>query len=139
VSNLSKKFVRLGLAGLASAAVAGILLAQVQDDKSRAGQVIRPQPPKDKDDANQRIVEGVVSTAGDAPVEGAIVQLKDTRTLTIRSFRTQADGKYRFAALRTDTDYELKAILGENSSDTKRVSSFDNRKAVTINLALAKK
>jgi hypothetical protein len=129
----------LAMAGVGLLSLTAVLAAQDKDTKSRAGQVTRPQQQKDKEDANQRSVEGMVLGAGNAPVEGAIVQLKDMRTLAIRSFRTQADGKYRFAALQTDTDYELKAVAGETSSSTKRLSSFDNRKTATINLELEKK
>jgi hypothetical protein len=120
--------------------LAAVVLAQDPDTKARAGQVTRPPAPnKDKENANQRSVEGTVLGAGNAPVEGAIVQMKDTRTLAIRSFRTQADGKYRFAALQTDTDYELKAVVGDTTSSTKRLSSFDNRKTAVVNLELEKK
>ena len=127
----------VGLVWLASGRSAKAQAQQDNDSKARTGQVTRPQAPStDKESANQRVVEGMVLAAGNAPVEGAIVQLKDMRTLTIRSFRTQADGKYRFAALQTDTDYELKAVVGQNSSSTKRLSSFDNRKTATINLEM---
>jgi hypothetical protein len=92
-----------------------------------------------KEDANLRSIEGVVSDADRNPLPRAIVQLKDMRTLQIRSFVTQPEGSYHFAGLRMDTDYELKATLGEQSSATKRVTSFETRKTVTVNLQLEKK
>ena len=49
------------------------------------------------------------STNGDNAVVGAVVQLKDTKTLQIRSFITQDKGEYHFAGLSTNIDYELKA------------------------------
>lgn len=88
------------------------------------------------EDANVRAVEGVVTDADRNPVPRAIVQLKDLRTLQIRSFVTQAQGNYHFSGLRTDTDYEIHASLGQQSSPTRRVSSFDSRKTVTVNLQL---
>lgn len=92
-----------------------------------------------KEDANQRTIEGVVSDASRNLVPRAIVQLKDMKTLQIRSFVTQAEGNYHFAGLRMDTDYELKATLDDQTSPTKRVSSFESRKTVTVNLQLEKK
>lgn len=91
-----------------------------------------------KEDANTRIVQGVVTDASDQPVAKAIVQLKDTKTLQVRSFITQQDGQYHFAGLSTNIDYELKAEHGESSSGTKTLSVFDNRKKATINLKLEK-
>jgi len=92
-----------------------------------------------KEDPNIRAAEGTVLDLQQKPLPGAIVQLKDTRTLQIRSFVTQADGRYHFASLRTDTDYELQAISGELKSEVKRLSTFDSRKTATIVLQLEKK
>ena len=72
-------------------------------------------------------------------VEGAVVQLKDTKTLQIRSFITLKDGAYRFHGLNTDVDYELKATHEGASSKTRRLSVYDSRKKVTINLKLKEK
>lgn len=95
--------------------------------------------PDAKESANQRSIDGVVQDADRMPVPKAIVQLKDMKTLSIRSFVAQADGSYHFAALKMDTDYELKATSGDLSSPVKRVSSFESRKNVTVNLQLEKK
>jgi hypothetical protein len=101
--------------------------------------VLPAQRNKEKDDPNIRNIEGVVLDATDNPVPRAVVQLKDMRTLQVRSFITQPQGEYRFTGLRKDTDYELKATFQDQSSDTKRLSVFDNRKTATINLKLEKK
>jgi hypothetical protein len=94
---------------------------------------------KDKnEDANLRSVEGVVTEDGRIPVPRASVQLTDAKTLQIRSFVTQTDGTYHFSGLKMDTDYELKATLGERTSAKKRVSPFDSRKTVIVNLELGK-
>ena len=94
---------------------------------------------KDKEDPNVRNLQGFVNDPDDKPVEGAVVQLKDTRTLQVRSFITQADGSYRFSGLRADTDYEIKADYNGMSSDNKRLSNFDTRKTALVNLKLNKK
>jgi hypothetical protein len=95
---------------------------------------------KKKDDqANSRSVEGVVTSAEDAPLPGAVVQLKNTKTLQIRSFVTQEDGHYYFHGLNTDIDYELKADYQGASSATHTLSSFDSRKSAVLNLKIKKK
>lgn len=86
-----------------------------------------------------RSVQGIVTSAEDAPVKGAVVQLKNTKTLQIRSFIAQDDGSYYFHGLNPDVDYELRANYQDASSSTKTVSSFDSRKDVVINLKLDKK
>ena len=48
-------------------------------------------------------------TRQNQPVAKAVVQLKNTKTLQIRSFITQDDGSYHFAGLGTDVEYQLKA------------------------------
>ena len=89
------------------------------------------QKKKDKEDPTIRSLQGQVNDPDEKPVAGAVVQLKDTRTLQVRSFITQADGSYRFSGLRTDTDYEIKADYNGMSSDNKRLSNFDTRKIAT--------
>ena len=95
---------------------------------------------KKGEDQNVRSVQGTVFDANDAPVSGAVVQLKNTRTLQIRSFVTKENGAYYFHGLSPDVDYELKADNNQGaSSPTKTLSSFDSRKEAVINLRLSKK
>lgn len=91
---------------------------------------------KNKEDESVRAVEGTVSDSAGNPVDGAVVQLKNTRTLQIRSFITQDHGAYYFHGLSTDVDYELKADHSGASSGTKTLSSFDSRKKAVMNLKL---
>src|SRR5689334_10533025 len=94
---------------------------------------------KDKnEDANTRSVQGMVTDPGDQPANGAVVQLKDMRTLQIRSFLTQQDGAYHFSGLKTDVDYQVKADFNGMSSPSRTVSLFDNRKIAVINLKVEK-
>jgi len=85
-----------------------------------------------------RSVQGVVSAPDDSIVKGAIVQLKDTKTLQIRSFITKTDGLYHFHGLNPNVDYELRAEYQGASSSTKTLSSFDTKKPV-VNLKLDSK
>ncbi len=93
---------------------------------------------KKAEDPN-RSVQGVVTTDTEQPAVGAVVQLKNTKTLEIRSFITKDHGSYYFHGLSPDIDYELKADYQGASSGTKTLSSFDSRKQATINLKLNKK
>lgn len=91
-----------------------------------------------KENANTRTVQGVVTDGADNPLDGAVVQLKDSKTLQIRSFITKANGRYHFNGLNTDIDYELKADHQGKSSDSKTLSSFDSRKQAVMNLKIEK-
>jgi len=94
---------------------------------------------KKDENANIRSVQGVVSNAQGEAVNGAVVQLKNTKTLQIRSFITRDNGSYYFHGLSTDVDYELRAEFDGASSSSKTLSSFDTRKQATMNLKLEPK
>lgn len=94
---------------------------------------------KKGEDQNVRTVQGTVFDANDVAVNGAVVQLKNTKTLQIRSFITKENGAYYFHGLSPDVDYELKADNQGTSSPTKTLSSFDSRKEATLNLKFSKK
>jgi len=91
-----------------------------------------------KDNAT-RSVEGAVTNSDEGSVTGAVVQLKNLKTLQIRSFITKEDGTYHFFELSPDVDYELKADFQGATSGSKTLSSFDSRKKAVINLKLSKK
>jgi hypothetical protein len=86
-----------------------------------------------------RSVQGSVSNPDESAVVGAVVQLKNMKTLQIRSFITLEDGTYHFFELSRDVDYELKADFQGASSGAKTLSTFDSRKKAVINLKLNKK
>jgi hypothetical protein len=83
-----------------------------------------------------RSVQGTVTAQDDSLVSGAVVYLKNAKTLQIRSFFTQQDGSYSFHDLSPDIDYELKAENHGAWSNAHTLSSFDTRKLVTINLKI---
>src|SRR5690242_1566390 len=87
----------------------------------------------DKSDQG-RNVTGQVLTKSDAPLPEAIVYLKNTKTLTIKSFITEKDGGYRFHGLSPNIDYEIYADYQGQKSATKTISSFDSRNNITLNI-----
>ncbi len=83
-----------------------------------------------------RSILGTVFDPEGKPVKGAIVQLKDLKTLRVRSFISLDDGSYRFHGLSMDNEYELQARHQSLESDKRRVTVFDSRRQVIIDLKL---
>ena len=86
-----------------------------------------------------RSIEGSVLDAHGSAVPNAVVLLKDTKTLQVRSYLAQNDGKYHFYGLSSDINYELRAQANGLTSPIKTVSVFDSHRVVTLNLKLKKK
>jgi len=83
-----------------------------------------------------RTLTGQVMKDTDAPLPGAVVYLKNTRTMAIRSVISDDHGNYRFASLSPDIDYEVHAEYKGVKSDKKTLSSFDSRTSARINLKI---
>ncbi len=90
------------------------------------------------EDTTTRTVEGAVTNAARQPVANAVVQLKNTKTLQIRSFITQDDGRYHFAGLGTDVEYQIEAGHDGVHTAWKTLSIFNSKKNPVINLKLKK-
>ncbi|HEY0263460.1 MAG TPA: carboxypeptidase-like regulatory domain-containing protein [Granulicella sp.] len=86
----------------------------------------------------QRTVQGRIMDKDNAPVNGAVVYLKDDHTMSLKSFITNADGAYRFGQLSQNTDYELWAEKSGKKSGTKTISSFDTKQAIQLDLKIEK-
>jgi hypothetical protein len=97
------------------------------------------QPTADKNADEGRNITGQVLSKADAPLSEAIVYLKNTKTLAVKSFITEKDGGYRFSRLSPNIDYEIYAEFQGQKSGTKTVSSFDNRTNVTLNIHIDSK
>src|SRR5437016_8191658 len=82
---------------------------------------------KEKEDTSTRALQGTVTDPEDKPVVGAVVQLKDMRTLQVRSFITQDGGSYHFSGLKADTDYQVKADYNGASSASRTLSVFNSQ------------
>ncbi|HTC36519.1 MAG TPA: carboxypeptidase-like regulatory domain-containing protein [Bryobacteraceae bacterium] len=89
-------------------------------------------------DITTRTMEGVVTDAAGKPAGNAVVQLKNTKTLQIRSFITSADGHYHFAGLGTDVEYQVKAQRDGATTSWKTLSVFNTKKTAVIHLKLPK-
>jgi len=90
---------------------------------------------KDKGDGG-RLLTGKVLDHSDNPLSGSIVYLNNTRTQAVKTYIVGDDGSYRFPALSPNIDYEVYAQHKGHKSETKTVSSFDNRTQVSIVLRI---
>jgi hypothetical protein len=91
---------------------------------------------KDKDASPGRLLTGKVIDRADNVILNAVVYVTDTRTRAVKTFIVGADGTYRFPALAANVDYEIYAQSNGKSSDTKKMSQFDDRKVVNIVLRI---
>jgi len=124
------------------AMVCGVLLlgaiAAAQYTPGPKGGSTGPPPPEKQKGPQLRSVNGRVTGSGDAALKDAIVYIKNTRTLAVKTYIADDAGKYQFNALMPSVDYEIFAESNGKKSDTRTLSSFDSRKDVTINLKIDK-
>jgi len=111
-------------------------LAAAQYTPGPKGGSTGPPPPEKQKGPQLRSVNGRVTAGEDAPLKDAIVYIKNTRTLAVKTYIADDAGKYQFNALLPSVDYEIFAESKGKKSDTRTLSSFDSRKEVTINLRI---
>jgi len=100
------------------------------------GLAVAASPPGGQRGDNSRVLTGKVMDRQDAPLPNAVVYLTNTRTRAVKTYIVAQDGSYRFPSLSPNIDYEVYAQYNGRKSDTKTVSSFDNRQQVNINLKI---
>lgn len=110
--------------GLISARVGGGLISLISPPVAQAQNM------------GQRVVEGNVVDANAATVTGATVFLKNLKSKSIRSYTSEAGGKFYFAQVNMIDEYDLWAEKDGKKSPTKTVSSWDQRKDFTTELKL---
>jgi len=86
-----------------------------------------------------RTVHGEVVDKQDSPLPASVVYLKNLRTLTVKTYIADDDGRYRFSGLDPNVDYEIHAEHGDSASGKHTISSFDTRKEIVIHLKVDKK
>ena len=84
----------------------------------------------------QRSVSGLVVDADSAPVQGATVFLKNSKTKAIRSYTSASNGRFRFAQVNMTDDYDLWAEKEGKKTATKTVSSWNASKDYETELKL---
>ena len=93
-------------------------------------------PPVRAQNIGQRVVDGTVVDASSNIVSGATVFLKDLKSKSIRSYTTDAEGKFRFTQVNMAEDHELWAEKAGHKSTVKTVSEWDARKEFETELKL---
>jgi hypothetical protein len=83
-----------------------------------------------------RLLMGRVVDRQENALPNAVVYVTDTRSRAVKTYIVGPDGSYRFPALSTTVDYEIYAQYNGKSSDTKRISQFDDRKVLTVVLKI---
>jgi hypothetical protein len=86
-----------------------------------------------------RTVEGLVLDRVGKPVPGAVVLIEDLKSLQVRSYLVQQDGKYHFHGLSSDANYELRAQFKDEVSGPKTVTVFKSGQTIEMNLKLTGK
>lgn len=79
----------------------------------------------DEIDPKGRTVKGVVVDSADQPVDGAVVTLKNLKTGRARSFITKSNGTFYFDGLSTKMDFELVAMRGGKTTQSRKLSVYD--------------
>lgn len=83
-----------------------------------------------------RNITGTVTDEDGEPLKGAVVQLKDMASLQVRSYVTQAEGKYAFCCLHADADYQLKVQYRGKFTGSKSVTRLNPHKNVKVDFRI---
>jgi hypothetical protein len=91
---------------------------------------------RERVDPTIRNLTGIVLDPDGNPLAGAVVQLKNMKSLQVRSFITQEDGGYSFPGLSKDIDYEVRADFKGGTSPVRKLTIYDTRTKPNINLTV---
>lgn len=83
-----------------------------------------------------RLLTGRVVDKEDNALPNAVVYVTDLSSRAVKTYIVGPDGNYRFPALSTTVDYEVYAQYNGKSSDTKRISQFNDRKVLSVVLRI---
>jgi len=93
---------------------------------------------KAEEASSSRDLSGAVFDKTRHPVSGAVVYLKNARSLAIHTYITGDDGFYRFNHLSPDVEYQVRAESNGHKSRGRTLSSFDTHRQPRINLEIRK-
>lgn len=89
-----------------------------------------------KAEAQLRTLRGAVLDKDENPAPSSVVYLLNVKTQAVRTLFADDSGHYRFSGLDPNVDYEIHAEHGDLTSVTRKVSSFDSRRDIEVNLKL---
>jgi hypothetical protein len=85
-----------------------------------------------------RTVRGTVVDRSEAAAGSAVVYLRNSRTLTVKTYIAEQNGQYHFTGLDPNSDYQIHAERGNQMSGNQTISSLDSRKEFVVSLKLDK-
>ncbi len=68
------------------------------------------------------------------PVQGAVVYLQDSKSLAVKSYLSDAQGRFHFRQLSMSADYDLWAEVSGKRSKTKTISQFNSKPDLSYRL-----
>ena len=83
-----------------------------------------------------RMIEGLVSSKEGVPIQGAVVYLQDSKSLTVKSYLSDVQGRFHFQQLSMSADFDLWAELNGKRSKTKSISQFNSKPNLKFKLKL---
>jgi Carboxypeptidase regulatory-like domain len=93
-----------------------------------------PLTAKKKGPPTSKTVVGQVFDASDNPIVGAAVEMTDLSTNKTSAIYTGPEGRFTFTDLKFTKDYQVKARYKGQSSEVRKVSSWDTRFNLVLNL-----
>ncbi|HXH49210.1 MAG TPA: carboxypeptidase-like regulatory domain-containing protein [Terriglobia bacterium] len=93
-----------------------------------------PLTAKKKGPPTSKTVVGQVFDASDNPIAGAAVEMTDLSTNKTSAIYTGPDGRFTFTDIKFTKDYQFKAHFKGQSSEVRKVSSWDTRTDMVLNL-----
>ena len=89
-----------------------------------------------KNESQLRTLRGTVLDKEENPVPSSVVYLLNVKTQAVRTLFADDSGRYRFSGLDPNVDYEIHAEHRDLTSPARKISSFDSRRDLEINLKL---
>ena len=93
-----------------------------------------PSMAKRRKPPTSKTVVGQVFDASDNPIVGAAVEMTDLTTGKTSAIYTGPQGHFTFTELKLTEDYQFKAHYKGQSSEVRKVSSWDTRFNLVLNL-----
>jgi Carboxypeptidase regulatory-like domain len=93
-----------------------------------------PLTAKKKGPPTSKTVVGQVFDAQDKAIPGAAVEMTDLATGKTSAIYTGPEGRFTFTDLKFTIDYQFKAHYKGQSSEVRKVSSWDTRTDLVLNL-----
>jgi hypothetical protein len=83
-----------------------------------------------------RTIEGIVCNSEGAPIPGAVVYLQDSKSLAVKSYLSDSQGRFHFRELSMSVDFDLWAEMNGKRSKTKSISQFNSKTDLQFKLKL---